>query len=161
MIFDRDSVLSLPDEKLSAECVFDFFKATGNGGQKRNKTSSAVRVKHIPSGLTATDCCAREQSRNRHNALLKLRMLIALEYRETPAVPPARMECSANHSDYPLWCAHILDVLAQQEWDLKAAAVILGRSVTSLLKIILKDTDLHRKVNYERQKLDKPALKLK
>ena len=41
---ERDIILSFDDEKLSSACNIEFFKATGPGGQKRNKTSSAVRV---------------------------------------------------------------------------------------------------------------------
>ena len=41
---NRDDFLKLDDSALSACCELEFFKGSGNGGQKRNKTSSAVRV---------------------------------------------------------------------------------------------------------------------
>ena len=40
----RDGILALSEEELGNIVEFDFFKRSGNGGQKRNKTSSAVRV---------------------------------------------------------------------------------------------------------------------
>ncbi|MBO5991465.1 MAG: hypothetical protein J6R00_07435, partial [Lentisphaeria bacterium] len=56
---ERDRILAMSDEELSAICKIEFFKATGNGGQKRNKTSSAVRVKLEEYGLSAEDCTER------------------------------------------------------------------------------------------------------
>lgn len=157
--FDRDRVLALDDEALAAECTLDFFKASGNGGQKRNKTSSAVRVRHKLTGLVASDSTERQQLRNRHLALAKLKMVIALEYRLLPAEPPLRMECALEHTDYPLWCAHLIDVLDENEWELKNAAAFLGRSTTSLLKLIARDPLLWQFANREREKRNKTLLR--
>ncbi len=156
---DRDRVLKLSDEELAKECVLDFYKASGNGGQKRNKTSSAVRVRHIETGLVATDSSEREQSRNRHMALFKLRMLLALEYRVSPAVPPCRMVCAVEHADYPLWTAQVLDILSERCWELKEAAAFMGCSTSSLLKNIARDPVLWQFVNRERILINKPGLK--
>ena len=85
---DRDRFLSDSDEELAAACTLDFFKSTGRGRQKRNKTSSAVRLIHRPTGLSVTDCSERSQHRNRAAALAKLRLLIAREVRCHPAEAP-------------------------------------------------------------------------
>lgn len=45
--------LVLSDEELMRQCEMDTFKASGPGGQHRNKRESAVRLKHIPTGITA------------------------------------------------------------------------------------------------------------
>lgn len=45
--------LALSDEELMRQCEMDTFKASGPGGQHRNKRESAVRLKHIPTGITA------------------------------------------------------------------------------------------------------------
>lgn len=41
------------DEELIRQCEMTTFKASGPGGQHRNKRESAVRLKHIPTGITA------------------------------------------------------------------------------------------------------------
>lgn len=48
---------------------FDFFRSSGAGGQHRNKTDSAVRATHVPTGITATSSRDRSQHRNKSNAL--------------------------------------------------------------------------------------------
>lgn len=45
--------LELTDQELMKQCEMDTFKASGPGGQHRNKRESAVRIKHLPTGLIA------------------------------------------------------------------------------------------------------------
>src|SRR5687767_10140492 len=53
-----------------------FVRSSGPGGQKVNKTSSAVYLKHVPSGMEVKVQSARSQALNRFNArrLLAKRM---------------------------------------------------------------------------------------
>ena len=65
---DWRDYLGLDDEALLAQCAFDRFRASGPGGQKRNKTESAVRLRHTPTGLTGEANESRSQHENRARA---------------------------------------------------------------------------------------------
>ena len=65
----------IPDDpkELERDCDLSFFRASGPGGQHRNKAETAVRVVHRPTGVIAAATEERSQSRNREVALERLR----------------------------------------------------------------------------------------
>ena len=74
------------------EVRVETFKASGPGGQHRNKRETAVRVRHLPSGITALATEHRSQARNKVLALrrleLKLRALRKKTKRRIPTSIP-------------------------------------------------------------------------
>jgi protein subunit release factor B len=64
------------DADLLRECEVETFRASGPGGQHVNKTETAVRLRHMPSGLVVTSREERSQHRNKTLCLQKLRARI-------------------------------------------------------------------------------------
>lgn len=156
---ERNAFLQISDEALSLQCTLNFHKSTGNGGQKKNKTSSAVRLIHRPTGLAVCDCSQRSQHRNRAVALEKLRRLIARECRSCDGVMlPQWPPVGLHHKQYALWCAEVLDLLAEMQWDLDAAAEKLNCSGSQLLKAIGRDGECMQLLNRERLAIGKSFL---
>jgi len=56
----------------AADCDWSYTKGSGAGGQKRNKTSSAVHVKHRASGATGYSQSSRSQFDNKQDAFVKM-----------------------------------------------------------------------------------------
>eukprot|EP00246_Nothoceros_aenigmaticus_P014892 TRINITY_DN5910_c0_g4_i1.p1 TRINITY_DN5910_c0_g4~~TRINITY_DN5910_c0_g4_i1.p1 ORF type:complete len:212 (-),score=11.45 TRINITY_DN5910_c0_g4_i1:414-1049(-) len=71
--------LSFADKNLLAQCVVDTYRASGAGGQHRNKTDSAVRLKHSPTGMVGQAADDRSQHVNKALALNRLRHVIAIK----------------------------------------------------------------------------------
>jgi protein subunit release factor A len=81
-------ILPESDEEVLRECEVDTFRSSGPGGQHVNKTESAVRLKHLPSGVVVTSQQERSQHRNKAICLEKLRARITrLNYRPAQRVP--------------------------------------------------------------------------
>jgi hypothetical protein len=159
MLKNRDEILKMNDETLSRHCKLDFFKGSGNGGQKRNKTSSAVRVQLSETDFVATDCSERSQHRNRANALAKLRRAIAYGERLTPPSAPDHLECALDHPDYPLYLAHLLDIADAVNYDHRSIADFLGCTPSALLKKFARDPELWQFINANRVKRGLTSLK--
>ena len=81
-------ILPESDEDLLRECQVETFRSSGPGGQHVNKTESAVRLRHLPSGVVVTSQQERSQHRNKALCLEKLRAKIAqLNHRPNKRVP--------------------------------------------------------------------------
>lgn len=56
----------------ASDCRWDVFRGSGDGGQKRQKTSSGVRCTHEPSGAEGKATDSRNQSVNRKTAFERM-----------------------------------------------------------------------------------------
>lgn len=54
------------------DCRWDYFRGTGAGGQKRNKTSSGVRCTHTDSGAVGQSDDTRSQHTNKRTAFTRM-----------------------------------------------------------------------------------------
>ena len=76
-------VMDAPDLEVNeAEIRMEVFRASGAGGQHVNKTSSAVRLIHEPTGAVATSQEERSQLQNREKALTRLKAMIVAKIEE-------------------------------------------------------------------------------
>ncbi|MGA2911169.1 MAG: peptide chain release factor 2 [Candidatus Levyibacteriota bacterium] len=66
---EESAEIEIKDEDLD----WDFYRSGGHGGQNVNKVSTAVRLKHIPTGIVVTAQSQRYQNQNREYALKILR----------------------------------------------------------------------------------------
>ena len=95
------SIVNLPesDEELLKECSVDTFRSSGPGGQHVNKTESAVRITHLPSGIVVTSRAERSQHRNKARCLAELRRRVArLNYRPAKRVPTRASKAAKNRT---------------------------------------------------------------
>ncbi|RRF91153.1 MAG: peptide chain release factor-like protein [Coriobacteriaceae bacterium] len=63
----------LPDSELARQCRAEAFHASGPGGQGVNTADSAVRMCHVPTGITVVSRESRSQLQNRELCLKKIR----------------------------------------------------------------------------------------
>ncbi len=97
--YDEGTVIKLPesDEDLLSECEVDTFRSSGPGGQHVNKTESAVRLRHLPSGIAVMSQQERSQHRNKAICLQKLRKKIEQSNHRPAKRVPTRVPRSAKN----------------------------------------------------------------
>ncbi|KAL6587754.1 hypothetical protein OROMI_000732 [Orobanche minor] len=166
-IFDGREYLAMTDDKLMSQCEMDTFKVSGPGGQHRNKRESAVRLKHLQTGITAQASEDRSQHKNRAAALSRLRKLLALKVRNTidldTYVPPPELvqilpvkstirmdkgpQIGPNNTKFALGMQALLDLLFAVGGSVSEAAKKIGLSTGALSRLILSDDSLRQAVN--------------
>ncbi|CAL9098340.1 unnamed protein product [Musa textilis] len=160
--------LHLSDDQLMAQCDMDTFKASGPGGQHRNKRESAVRISHRPTGIVAQAVEERSQHKNRAMALTRLRTLLALKVRKAIDLdgytPPSELlqilpakstirgkdvgpQIGPNNPKFALGMQALLDLIFAVEGSVSETAKLLGLSTGALSRLILSDDSLRVTVN--------------
>ena len=151
------------DDALIAQCEVDRYRASGPGGQHRNKTESAVRLRHRATGITAIGEDSRSQSENKHHAVRAEPAHLALAVREPVGLdgfaPSPRLAALVAGGTAPLgaktrvtpeyWAAiaELLDLLVAGNLEIAATAARLGITTGALSKLLLHDDHVGRAVN--------------
>ena len=148
----------LTDAQLIAECYVDTHRGPGPGGQKRNKTDSAVRLRHKPTGLIVVAGESRSQAENKTRAVKRLREALALRIRHevTDATPDAinacidksgRLNVGRRDARYLPAAGAILDLLAAHEGSVGDIAKRLGLTTGNASKFLTGDEDVLTEAN--------------
>jgi protein subunit release factor B len=58
---------------LKKQVIIETYRSSGPGGQRKNKVETAVRLRHLPSGMTVVATEHRSQAENRRLAFERLR----------------------------------------------------------------------------------------
>jgi hypothetical protein len=150
----------LPLDKLQSQCRWGFSRASGPGGQHRNKVETAATIEHLPSGIRASATEERSQQRNRQVALQRLRLALAVEYREpqnheacdtrpkeqSAEVRPSetwrqycrsgKLRISLENEHFPALLAEVFQTLGDLDYHLPKTAEHLGTSATQLVRFL-------------------------
>lgn len=151
----------ISDQRLLAHCRWEAFRGSGPGGQKRNKTSSAVRVIHEPTGISATASERRSQAQNRKAAIQRLRWRLVQKLRQEidPSgftAPPwwvqqvgadGRLSIPPASEFYLPAAGLVLDVLAATNGAVAEAARLLHIHTAQLAQFLEDDQRLWAAAN--------------
>ena len=165
--------LALDDKALLAKCQVDTYRASGPGGQKRNKTDSAVRLRLPAAGLAVIATESRSQHEIRARALRRMRGRIALELRrriDPEAYRPSELlaACLNRRSQlvvgkrdlrYPQVVREVLDLLAAGGCRVSAAAERIGLTTGALTTFLRRDVGLLSRVNRMRRQAGLKAIR--
>lgn len=162
---DNDPIRWATEEQFAESCRWEAFRGPGPGGQKRNKTSSAVRVVHPGTGLSAIAGESRSQTLNRATALRRLRHKLVLQVRSPierasfqpppwlePLLRGSRIAVPRRGALYLPTIGLILDLLDATAGSVADAAAMLSLSTAALVRFIQHDPKLLAAVNRLRER---------
>ena len=155
---------ALDPEELRKQCRLERGRATGPGGQRRDKVETAVRLRHEETGVEASAGERRSAAENEQQALRRLRLELALALRvpwNSRRAPSSRwrrrrrrdgrLEIRTGHADFPALLAEALDAAVGFEDDLSAAAQALGVSTSQMVRLLAMEPRGLAAVNQRRR----------
>jgi RF-1 domain len=176
MNLPRSTWTNLSEEELLGQCEVDTYRASGPGGQKRNKTSSAVRLRHLPTGLLVIAEESRSQHENKAKALKRLARALFLELRDVvpsspeafqtlpewqPLRPPdGRIHLSTKDPRFWPTAGFALDALSVTQAQVSTAAELLGVTTSNLIDFLQSDPKLWQEANRLRTLCGQKPLKM-
>ncbi len=157
---DWVSYVLLDDKPLLSHCRLEMIRGSGKGGQKKNKTSNAIRLHFFH--FKAFSQKQRSQTANIKIALRKLKVEIALDNQKNSPIKNlfprqkwdfvpetirqflanALLQISTHNKNYPYFLGFLKDLVWQLEGDEKKIAIFLGISRSQLQKWDKKNANL-------------------
>jgi hypothetical protein len=177
-VIHRTPWSELTEEELLRASEVDTYRASGPGGQKRNKTSSAVRLRHGPTGLIVIAEESRSQHENRAKAAQRLRQAIFLEIRES--VPESqrieggladliewkdhrettgRLTIRPKHADFWPMMGRLLDALESASGQVSTVASWLNVTTANIIDLLELDPRVWQEANQIRVRFGQKQLR--
>jgi len=161
------------DEELLHECDWYAGRASGPGGQKRNKTHSAINMIHKPTKITAIANEHRMQGENRALALKRMRMQLMLSFREEIDVADfvlpefitqqtdgkGKLRVNESNKLYLSILALMLDLMHTFRGEVAPAAKLLNISTTNFINLLAQNEKVWTAANRMRTLFGLHALK--
>lgn len=159
--------LDLAEAAFLEDCRFEAVRGSGPGGQKRNKTSNAIRLTHLPTWLHVVAEESRSQNENRQRAVrrLKLRLAVCLRHSiDTSAFEPpdwfsqvvqvGRLRVNHHNEHYPRTASLVLDLLEARNGSIGDVAKLLSVTTSSVVRFVADEPQLLTAANAIRKKLN-------
>jgi hypothetical protein len=163
--------LDLSEQALLEACRFEAFRGPGPGGQKRNKTSNAIRLTHPPTGISVIAGESRSQLENKQRAIRRFKLHLATDLRhpidirgfEPPpwfkfVIQSGRLAASHHNEHYARAAALILDLLDACRGSVGDVAKLLGVSTSSVVKFLEEEHQLWAAASAIRKAAGQPPL---
>ena len=129
------------DEK---DLELDTMRSSGAGGQHINKTDSAVRIKHIPTGIVVFCQTERSQIKNREHCMMILKSKIAMLKEEERKKEEAalkgelrKIEWGSQIRSY-VFCPYTMVKDHRTGWEETNVAIVMDGDISSFLFAYLK-----------------------
>ena len=161
----------LSEDQLLEQCRVEHYRGSGPGGQKRNKTSNAVRLKHEATGFVVTATEDRSAKLNHIHAVRRMQLKLSAEIREPVDLlrfePPdwflalrhdAHIDVSHRHAHYAAVGGLILDLLEAMRGKPSDVATNLGVNTTAVIRVLENEPIFWTHANAIRKRFSLPAL---
>ncbi|MBU2512499.1 peptide chain release factor-like protein [bacterium] len=159
------------DEELLAFCRIDVYKATGHGGQKKNKTSNAIRL--VLSHLSVYESKSRSKNENLKGAIKKMRFAIATDDSNflqnrvqlpeapeeiTPYLNKSEIRINPKNEKFPIFLGYLMNSIIKNEGSWHKVGEDFGTSATQIRRFVEKTPGISRFVTQIKEKQKKIKL---
>ena len=157
-----NNYLALGEQNFFKQCRYQSYKASGTGGQKRNKKASGIRLTHIPTQITVSTCQNRQQSVNKIFAcrLLRIKIALTIPLRNFDENFQLKEQINEKNWDFPQNIQYIFYYLEKFHYHIKETAQNMDISQSNLIKFLAKNKEVWQTFNRERSKRELKVIKL-